>query len=405
MVKVLMFGWEFPPHHSGGLGIACQGLTRGLSRQDDVEVTFVLPKKVDLDVPYLKFVYAEGKGAITKEYFINSSLQGYVTSESYEEHLKRGKAHPMYASNLHEEVMRYASLGGQVAKEEDFDVIHAHDWLTFQAGIAAKKASGKPLVIHVHATEFDRGGGNGVNQTVYDIEKKGMEEADKIIAGSGFTKKKIIKHYGINPDKIKVVHNGTEFEDLIVSEMHDLKKSKKIVLFLGRLTLQKGPDYFVETAKKVADHYPDVAFVVVGSGDMEQAMIRQVANLGLADKFIFAGWFKKESEIQRAYQMADMFIMPSVSEPFGLVPLESIHSGTPALISHQSGVSEVVTNCLKSDFWDTDDMANKIVSVLRHRALHNTLKENGKKEIDKITWDKPAKRCVDIYNEMVEENK
>lgn len=403
MVKVLMFGWEFPPHHSGGLGIACQGLTHGLSRQN-VQITFVLPKRVELNVPYLKFIYAD-KGAIKKEYFINSSLQGYITSQSYDEYIKSGKANPMYASSLYEEVMRYASMGGKIAKEEDFDVIHAHDWLTFQAGIAAKKASGKPLVIHVHATEFDRGGGNGVNQTVYEIEKRGMEEADRIIAVSSFTKNKIIKYYGINPDKIKVVHNAIEFQDYIVNEMHDLKKSKKIVLFLGRLTLQKGPDYFVDTARKVVDHYPNVAFLVVGSGDMENAIIRKVASMGLADKFIFTGWFKKESDIQKAYQMADMFIMPSVSEPFGLVPLESIHSGTPALISHQSGVSEVVTNCLKSDFWDTDDMANKIVAVLRHRALHNTLKENGKREVDKMTWDTPAKRCVEIYNEMMGEKK
>ncbi|MFH1521586.1 MAG: glycosyltransferase family 4 protein, partial [archaeon] len=312
------------------------------------------------------------------------------------------KMSSIYASNLNEEVERYGIVGGQIAEKEEFDIIHAHDWLTYKAGIAAKKVSGKQLVIHVHATEFDRSGGNRVNQYVYDIEKKGMEEADKIIAVSNFTKQKIIKHYGIPADKIIVIHNAVEFEDYVVEEMHELKNNKKIVLFLGRLTLQKGPDYFVYTAKKVLEHYPDVIFVVAGSGDMERATIRRVAELGMSDKFIFTG-FIHGKEVKQVYQMADLYIMPSVSEPFGITPLESIMLGTPALISNQSGASEVLTHCLKTDFWDTDEMANKIVSVLKHQALHNTLKKNGKKEVEKITWDKSATRCVDVYDEMLRE--
>lgn len=397
-----MFGWEFPPFNSGGLGTACLGLTKGLSRRN-VDIVFVLPKKVDINVDFLKMVYGDDNVPISTQYFVNSLLQGYATSESYEECLSSElKRSSIYASNLSEEVERYGIVGGQIAEKEDFDIIHAHDWLTYKAGIAAKKVSGKQLVIHVHATEFDRGGGNGVNQYVYEIEKQGMEEADKIIAVSNFTKQKIIKHYGISADKIAVVHNAVEFEDYVVEEMHELKRSKKIVLFLGRLTLQKGPDYFVNTAKKVLEYYPDVVFVVAGSGDMENAIIRKVAEMGMSDKFIFAG-FVRGKEVKKMYQMADLYIMPSVSEPFGITPLESIRLGTPALISHQSGVSEVVTNCLKTDFWDTDEMANKIVSVLKHQALHNTLKENGQKEVEKITWDEPATRCIDIYNKMLKE--
>jgi len=401
MVKVLMFGWEFPPYNSGGLGTACEGLTKALSRQG-VEVIFVLPKKLDLNVPYLRFVYADD-GPIKKKYFINSLIQGYSTSESYGNSFSRFGS-SIYASSLHEEVERYAEMGGHIAEEENFDVIHAHDWLTYKAGIAAKKVSGKQLIIHVHATEFDRGGGNGVNKHVYDIEKQGMEEADKIIAVSNFTKHKIMKHYGIPANKIKVVHNAVEFEDYVVEEMHNLKKNKKIVLFLGRLTLQKGPDYFVYTARKVLDYFPDVVFVVSGSGDMENAIIRKVAELGMSDKFIFTG-FLRGKDVKSAYQMADLYIMPSVSEPFGITPLESMYLGTPALISNQSGVSEVVTNALKTDFWDTDEMANKIVAVLKHSALASTLKKNGNDEVRRITWDTPAVRCLDIYRESMEEEK
>jgi len=397
MVKVLMFGWEFPPFHSGGLGIACQGLTNGL-KKTDAEVIFVLPKRTPIPKDWMKFVFADDESPIKTTYFVNSMLHGYVTSGSYDSESARKSL--FYAGTLAQEVERYAQMGAKIAEKEEFDVIHAHDWLTYQAGIAAKKVSGKKLVIHVHATEFDRGGGNGVNQHIYDIEKRGMEEADKIIAVSNFTKNKIIKHYGIDPGKVTVVHNAVEFEESVVEELHDLKRDKKIVLSLGRITLQKGIDYFVSTARKVLDHYPKALFVVVGSGDMENKIIRQVADLGMSDKFIFTGWFKGEEKIKQIFKTADMYIMPSVSEPFGITPLESMYMGTPALVSHQSGVSEVATNCLKTDFWDTDEMANKIVSVLRHKELQNTLSENGCAEAKSLTWDKPAKRCVDLYEEM-----
>lgn len=398
-MKVLMFGWEFPPFNSGGLGTACFGLTRGLSRKN-VEVIFVLPKKVDVEADFLKFIF--GDETSPNKYIINSLLDAYITSEIYAGRvsIEDAKRRAMYGASLFDEVMRYGSIGGDIARTENFDIIHAHDWLTFPAAIEAKKVSGKGLVVHIHATEFDRGGGNGVNQEVYKIEKKGMEEADVVITVSGFTKQKVMENYGIPENKIKVVHNAIDYENYALNEIHNLKKTHKIVLFLGRVTLQKGPDYFVYTAKKVLEHYKDVIFVVAGSGDMEKMIIKKVAELNMADKFIFAGWLRG-NDTAKAYQMADLFVMPSVSEPFGLTPLESLIQGTPVLISNQSGVSEVLNHCLKTDFWDIDEMANKIVSVLRYDELKRCLSNNGRDEVKKLSWDKPAESCLDIYDEII----
>jgi glycogen(starch) synthase len=401
-----MFGWEFPPHNSGGLGTACYGLTKGLKNYN-VSVTFVLPRKVDVDADFVKVIF--GDETDSKHYLVNSLLQAYSTSDSYELRLSAAKddaskAGLIYGSNLFEEVERYGIIGGKIAAMEDFDIIHAHDWLTFKAAMAAKRVSGKYLIVHVHATEFDRTGGNGVNQYVYEIEKKGMEEADKVIAVSNYTKQKIVEHYGIDPDKIQVVHNAIDFEDYAMTKIHELKRNNKVVLFLGRITLQKGPDYFVHAAKRVIEYYPNVIFVIVGSGDMERAIIRKVAELGIADKFVFTG-FLRGNDNRAVYQMADLYVMPSVSEPFGLTPLESLMNGTPVLISKQSGVSEVINHCLKSDFWDIDDMANKIVSVLKHDELRRCLRDNGTQEVRKFSWNTPAERCVNIYNELLRSKK
>ncbi|MDA3836696.1 MAG: glycosyltransferase family 4 protein [Nanoarchaeota archaeon] len=410
-MKVLMFGWEFPPFNSGGLGTACEGLTKALAKQN-AEITFVMPKRVDLSLDFMKLSFADDHTAsnkIMREYYFNSPLQAYSNEETYEicintENQTEEKKKTIYGKDIYEEVLRYASVGEQIAGREDFDIIHAHDWLTFKAALAAKKASGKFMVAQIHATEFDRTGNGSVNQRVYEIEKEGLQGADLVITVSNFTKQKVMKHYGIPEEKIRVVHNANDFSEYTIRQLNDLKKNKKVVLFLGRITLQKGPDYFVQAAKKTLEHYPNAIFVVAGSGDMENQMIRQVASLGLADKFIFAG-FLRGDDTKRAYQMADLYVMPSVSEPFGLTPLESMINGTPTLISNQSGVSEVVDNCLKTDFWDVDDMTNKIVSVLRYNELYKCLQTNGTEEVKKLTWDKPARRCVDIYEELLEKNK
>lgn len=388
-----MFGWEFPPIINGGLGTACYGLTKSLSSKN-VDIIFVLPKldkKVNHD--FLKF-----RGANLKTYPIKSVLRAYLSSKSYE--FLKEKQDTYFGKDLYEEVRLYAERTKHIAKTEKYDVIHAHDWLTYLAGINAKEISGKPLVVHIHNTAFDRSGGNP-SQLEYDIEKRGFEESDKIIAVSNFTKNKVIKHYGINPDKIIVAHNGIELNDKDYDKsMFKLKKHDKVVLFLGRMTLQKGPDYFIDAAKKVLDHKDNVKFIMAGKGDMYRNMIEKAAHMGLSDKILFTG-FLPDEYLDMIYAMADIYVMPSVSEPFGITPLEAIRNNCPVIISKQSGVSEVINHCLKVDFWDVNELANKIVGVLRHSELQELLQINGKEEIKSLTWDNAADKCIQLYNQVI----
>ncbi|MFH1642133.1 MAG: glycosyltransferase family 4 protein [Nanoarchaeota archaeon] len=398
-MRVLMFGWEFPPFNSGGLGTACYGLTRGLNRHG-VKVTFVLPRHhPDMNSEHVNLISAD-----IEMISIKSLITGYMTTYEYEENLIRFGTNydevNMYGKNLFDEVYRYSRKAGLIAATQKHDVIHAHDWLTYLAGIEAKKISGKPLIIHVHATEFDRTGDHP-NMHVYDIEKLGMEQADVIIAVSNYTKNKIVYHYGINPGKIHVVHNGTDIDNT-PSQKSKLSSSDKVVLFLGRITLQKGPEYFLYAAKRCLEIDPNITFIFAGGGDMENFVIEKSAELGIASKVLFTGMLKGD-EVQKAYQMADVYVMPSVSEPFGIAPLEAMKNKTPVIISKQSGVLEVIENCLVVDFWDIDDMANKILSVLRYSTLHKCLSDDGFTEVKKLTWDKPAKKCIDIYNSLMPE--
>ena len=400
-MKVLMFGWEFAPIYSGGLGVACAGLTKGLV-SNNVDVTFVIPKKKGDVQTHVNLVSAAEIMEKIKTICVDSPLRAYMTSKSYEE-LKSG-AHQnysdsLYGANLFDEVHRYSESAKEIARNETFDVIHAHDWMTFRAGINAKKVSGKPLVVHVHATEFDRTGGNGVNQHVYDIEHEGLHHADKVITVSHYTKKMVERHYGVNPEKIEVVHNAVDW-DFHNAEAPKISDNDKIVLFLGRITLQKGPDYFVEMAKKVSELVPNAKFVVAGSGDMEARMIMRAAELGIGDKMLFAG-FLKGADIERAYKMADVYVMPSVSEPFGITPLEAIKHGTPAIISKQSGVSEILKNTIKIDFWDIDRMADVVAGVLKYPPLRETMSEEGLKELKNINWGNSARKCLEVYNGVI----
>ena len=393
-----MFGWEFPPLNSGGLGTACYGLTKGLSN-NGVEVTFVLPKAADVKANFLKIISADSKLSIKS---VDSPICAYMTSESYSLIMKKNpNISKLYGKDLFKEVYRYSIQARKIAKDEPHDVIHAHDWMTYQAGIQAKKVSGKPLVVHVHATEFDRTGGNGINHMVYNLEREGMYAADSIIAVSNFTKNKIIEHYGVDPDKIHVVHNAVEFSgNNNLREEFGIKKKNKVVLFLGRITLQKGPDYFIYAAKRALGIMPNIKFVIVGTGDMEYHIMEKAAELGIADKVLFAG-FLKGDEVDKAYRMADLYVMPSVSEPFGLTPLEAMKNNTPVIISKQSGVSEVINHCLKVDFWDIDMMVNQMVNVLKYQELSDELKQNGLVDIQKLSWDNSARKCVAIYNQVL----
>lgn len=424
-MRVLMFGWEFPPHISGGLGTACYGLTSSLLK-NDVDVLFVVPRLFgDEDKSKFRFINATDIKFDTGSSFYTEQLRRlkYIQVDSalipyfYPQDIRTQKefAHSntfkwndrnythfdftgYYGKDLMKEVAQYAIVASTIAKENWFDVIHAHDWLTYPAGIMAKQVSGKPLIIHVHATEYDRSGEN-INHAVYDIEKKGMEEADAIITVSGFTKQVLIDKYGVPADKITIVHNG------ILSEGNEIKKrvpkrKDKIVTFLGRVTFQKGPDYFVEAAAKVLKKYPDVRFVMAGSGDMLTRMIKRVAQLRIGSRFHFTG-FLQGAEIDRMFGMSDVYVMPSVSEPFGISPLEAVRSGVPVIISKQSGVSEVLNNAVKVDFWDTDALANAICGLLQYRALSNKFCKEAGKELEKITWDRAAVKIKELYKSFL----
>lgn len=403
-----MYGWEFPPHNSGGLGVACFGLTRGLVAEG-ADVRFVLPRKHPVSDCGAQMVFAdEANPAMTAE-----QARDFACGSSYmhlsDERLRflRGKYPELhYGPSLFDEVLRYAALSPLVALAQRPDVIHMHDWLCYPAGMAAKRATGAPLIAHVHATEFDRTGFGSVNQPIYNIERRGMHEADVVVAVSEYTKRIIVDRYGVPPEKVVVVHNGIDADDVAVASATeaDMRRLKAlgwgIVLFVGRLTLQKGPDYFLAAARRVIDYRPETLFVVSGSGDMAQAMIDKAAQFGIADRVIFTG-FLRDKELSRLYKISDLVVMPSVSEPFGIVPLESLLNGTPVLISKQSGVAEVVQNALKTDFWDVDDMANKIISVIEHKSLRETLASEGGREARAQVWRKVAQRCMMIYERVM----
>lgn len=395
MVKVLMFGWEFPPMNSGGLGTACYGITKSLAEKG-VEVLFVMPQRAgdEINDEEMRIIGVNTKVKIRK---VDSLLSAYMTSEAYKKALK-GNASSIYGPTLFQEVKRFGEEAKKIAKEEEFDIIHSHDWMTYEAGLNAKKISKKPLVVHVHATELDRTGGNAVHQYVYDLERKGMTLADKVVTVSNYTKNLVQKHYAIPKEKIEVVHNAVEISNNIAASK--LTKKDKVVLFLGRMTLQKGPDYFVKAAKKVLELDPDIKFIMAGHGDMEPKIIEEVAAQGIGDRVLFAG-FLQGADIDKAYQLASLYVLPSVSEPFGITPLESLKNGTPVMVSRNSGVTEVLRNCMKVDFWDVDDMANKMYAALHYPALHEELRNNGVEEVKRLSWGKSASKLLNIYQRMI----
>ncbi len=433
-MRVLMFGWEFPPHIAGGLGTACYGMTRGLAR-NDVDVTFVVPRAYgDEDQRFTRVVnasdveaeyghmYQGAEDVLEKMSFIHidSNMVPYISAEEYatyhEEYVKTGQKSwstsdawsqrytfsGKYGANLMEEVARYAIVAAQVAKELEgqFDVIHAHDWLTYYAGIAAKEVSGKPLVVHLHASEHDRSGEN-VNTQVFAIEQNGMMAADKVIAVSNLTRNIAITKYGIDAKKVITVHNAVRFAEK-EEAVPERGVKDKIVTFLGRITYQKGPDYFVEAAAKVLQRVPNVRFVMAGSGDMMNHVIRRVARLGIADRFHFTGFLKGE-DVHKMFQLSDVYIMPSVSEPFGISPLEAMRSNVPVIISNQSGVAEVLDYAVKVDYWNVDAMADAIYGLIAYPALSKMFADKGLKEVTNLKWNDAAVKIRDVYQAAINE--
>lgn len=414
-MKVLMLGWEFPPFFAGGVGMVCYELTKAFSKRDDIQVTYVMPYgPKDLSSSHVRLIAAENllPSANIKLRRIKSTLSAYISPDEYIQNLKKlnskesssgldkDNTFRLYGKNLLEEVYRFAERVKLLAYEEDFDVIHAHDWTTFPAAIALHELTGKPLIVHIHITEFNKSGGNNVNQLLYDIEKQGMQKANAIIAISNLIKDICVKHYGIDQKKIHVIHNANVEMDEHITHLSDIKKYNKIVLFAGRMTLMKGPDYFVEAARKVCNYRNDVKFIMAGAGDMLNRMIDRAAQLGIADKFIFHGFYTRE-DAEKFFAMADVFVMPSVSEPFGVVPLEAMIKNTPTIISKQSGVSEVLSHTLKVDFWDTDEMANKILALLNYAPLHTEITFRGYREAKGMTWDEPAQKCINLYKKLL----
>lgn len=431
-----MFGWEFPPHIAGGLGTACYGMTRGLAR-NGVEVSFVVPHAYgDEDQRFIHIVNAsdvealygatgcEADDILEKMSFIHidSNMVPYISPEEYDEYHKQyvrsGKRvwsttdvwkqrytfSGKYGANLMEEVARYAVVAAQVAKELEgqFDVIHAHDWLTYYAGIAAKRVSGKPLVVHMHATEYDRSGEN-INTQTYAIERAGMMAADRVMAVSNLTRNIVINRYGIPAEKVVTVHNAVRFAENS-TEVPERGVKDKIVTFLGRITYQKGPDYFVEAAAKVLKRLPDVRFVMAGSGDMMNHIIRRVARLGIADRFHFTGFLRGE-DVHKMFQLSDVYVMPSVSEPFGISPLEAMRSNVPVIISKQSGVAEVLDYAVKVDYWDVDALADAIYGLIEYPALSDMFSSKGLEEVTSLKWNDAAAKIKTVYETVIEENK
>ena len=427
-MRVLMFGWEFPPHISGGLGTASYGLTKGMATLDDLEVIFVVPKAWgDEDQTVVRLVgankvpmsfrkiYYKGFRRALEKIEVSSKIVPYTDPEDFWK-LTRSEVSGYklfvhtdskgmvdfsgkYDSNLMDEIKKYAIVASVIAEENEFDVIHAHDWLAYPAGIAAMEVSGKPLVIHVHATDFDRSGGN-VNPDVYQIEKSGMDAASKIITVSNLTRDIVINKYFINPNKIETVYNAVE--PVNISERQMIKKGfdEKVVTFLGRITLQKGPEYFIEAAYKVLQVMDNVRFVMAGSGDMMERMMRRAAALKITDRFHFTG-FLKGADVLTLLDMSDVYIMPSVSEPFGISPLEAMLSNVPVIISKQSGVAEILTHAVKADFWDIDAMADSIYGILNYPALANMFIKKGKEEVIRLKWDNSARHVRDIYYNVI----
>ena len=444
-MRVFMLGWEFPPFISGGLGTACYGLTKAMSGIG-TDIMFVLPRPVytpfsthvrlvspragsPLASPTTEFRLDEFDHVTFRT--VNAALNPYNTPAEYEKQkapsqeltekqraalAKAGVTDPTllrktqgfvgnpqaagspYGGDLFSEIQRYALLASEIARQESFDVVHAHDWMTFPAGLAVAALKGVPLVVHVHSTEFDRSGVH-VDQRIYDVERRGMHGAIKIIAVSYLTKNQITHQYGIDPSKVEVVYNAIEpatngFDE----EKYSIHKNEKIVLFLGRITMQKGPEYFLAAAKKVLEVMENVKFVMAGSGDMIRRTIEMAASMGIGHKVLFTG-FLRGADVEKVFKMADLYVRPSVSEPFGIAPLEAMSHDVPVIISKQSGVSEVLTHALKVDFWDINEMANKIIAVLKHPPLASTLRQHGSFEVRRLSWVDAARQCVQVYDQ------
>lgn len=392
-MKVLMLGWELPPHNSGGLGVACYQLCKALSKKP-IDLEFILPYQADHDISFMKVTAAKPQevSEVIKSGIAYDSYK-YVYSDGHEEW------HDIYSQQL-----MYENAVAKMSALAPVDIVHAHDWLTFRAAMHVKQQHGCPLILHVHSVESDRAGGNHGNPLVHEIEATAFQMADRIIAVSSLTKQSIMKDYGIPSDKIEVVHNSIDLNDVSPLDgdnsyayLEALKaRGYKVIVNIGRLTVQKGLPNFLRAAAEVVKRAPKTIFLIVGSGEQYFELIDMAAELGISKNVMFAG-FQRGKQWRDAFAIADLFVMPSISEPFGLTPLEAIGYGTPPLISKQSGVSEVLKNCLKVDFWDVQEMANQIVTLVENDPLRRELHINALQEYKRLSWSKAADRLFELY--------
>lgn len=417
-----MFGWEFPPHILGGLGTASYGLTKGMWENGDMDITFVIPKPWgDEDRNFAHILGANSTPVVWRDVnwdYVKDRIGNVMDPQTYydlRDHIYADfnymrtndlgciEFSGRYPDNLLEEINNYSIVAGVIARTVPCDIIHSHDWLTYPAGIHAKQVTGKPLVIHVHATDFDRSRGN-VNPTVYGIERDGMNNADHIITVSELTRRTVIEKYGQDPAKVTTVHNAVE---PLSEEIRSIKMPRgkdKVITFLGRITMQKGPEYFVEAASMVLHKTHNVRFVMAGSGDMMEKMIRLAADRDIADRFHFTG-FLKGRQVYEMLAASDVYVMPSVSEPFGISPLEAMQMGVPSIISKQSGCAEILENVIKVDYWDIHAMADAMFALVSYPGIHNQLRDKGLAEIDTIQWKKAGAKVINIYNQVINSRK
>lgn len=418
-MKVLMFGWEYPPFISGGLGTACFGLTQGLV-QRGADMVFVVPKLMAMpDSSSVKIIDGAGIRLTDDNHAevpascrilpVDSFLLPYMNKNSYDEALKRATedkkdnrssaSWELYGPDLYSEVFRYGKIARVISARESFDVIHVHDWMTIPAGIEAKEKTGKPLIVHIHSLESDRSAGR-INERIYGVERLGMMKADQVIAVSHYTKRKIVDQYGIRHEKITVVHNAVSRNES--GHRYNIKRdpTKKYVLFLGRITYQKGPDYFLEAARKILAHNSTIHFVMAGSGDMTGRIKDMALRFGIENNVHFTG-FLRGADVEKAYAMSDLYVMPSVSEPFGIAALEAIQFDVPVIISKQSGVSEVISSCPKVDFWNTDELAKRIMTILEDENLRDDIVKTCKEELESINWQIAADKIINVYHEVM----
>lgn len=397
-MNILMLGWEFPPFIKGGLGPATADLSKELAKRGH-NITFALPYKLPVSSGDFNIIFAGDKPEYSDELLYRHH---YASVEILQSTTLTETEKKIKIKSLLDEVLLYAQRLKKMIKDIDYDIVHAHDWLTMPSGIVAKQDGKKGLVSHIHSSEFYRSGGSTGNKNVFAIEHQGIHSSDKIICISNHVKHVITKHYQASEGKISVVHNGVAWHSWKVDyeQIRRLKeRHKKIVLSLGRLTIQKGIDYLLQAAKLVVEKDPDVLFIIVGGGDMQDQLMHFAAEEGLMKNLIFTGWIKQD-EASKYYAAADLFVMPSVAEPFGLVAMEAALFDTPVIMSHTSGAADVFKHCLKTDFWDTRMLASHILAVVNYKSLKEEMTKNGKKNVGFVTWEKAAKQVEDIYKQL-----